>query len=338
MGNKKTYNKETYYQHLMSLLPESNFTLDTYIATEQPCEITCNNCKRHYTFSKASLLARRSRRGNKNVCRYCEKNKWTAQQEKSKNKALYLLDEKGTIKIISPVKSWGSRENVLCECSKCKHTFLKSPFVMFTQNNLSCPWCETHPFEYTEEMIKIQAQELWGDEYSVLQVKDVARQKGNKSRRIIVCHNKCGFKYTVNQYHFMHGQGCPRCKKSHGEWKIRKYLQTRNFVFQEQYLIKTKAGRNLKLDFYLEEDNKKYAIEYNGIQHYQPVDWFNGVQGFNTQCERDKDKAQYCKENNITLIIIPYNDETLINSEQLAQRLRGKAAEEYPSRTDENIV
>lgn len=321
------YTKETYYQYLLKLLPESNFSLDVFFGTEKPCKITCLTCGAHLSFSQAALLARRARRNCKNVCHNCENNDWTKRQQNAKNKALYKLARKQTIQLIGNIKTWSSREPVEWKCLKCNHTFSRSPFVMFAQNSLNCPWCETHPFEYTEEMIKAQAQELWGSEYSVLQVLNIPREKGNKSRRILVCHNKCGFKYFVNQYHFMHGQGCPHCRTSHGEWKIKKYLDTHGFTYQQQYPIKTDSGRTLKLDFYLEEGARKYAIEYNGIQHYQPIEWFDGEEGFKSQQARDKEKIDYCTQHNIDLIIIPFNDDFIIDNNLLAQRLGGQAAE-----------
>lgn len=323
----KMYTKETYYNNLMELLPQSHFTLDVYNGTEEPAQITCQTCGAIHTFSTAAHIARRARRGNKNVCKNCEKNKWTAAQERARHKAQYLLEKKQTIVLVGPIKSWASRELVLWKCLKCNHTFQRSPQVMFTLNCLNCPWCETHPNQYSEEMILDKVKELWGDQYSVLQITGIQREKANKSRRILVCHNKCGFKYSVNYHHFMHGQGCPRCKKSHGEQRVRRYLEAHNFHFLEQYVIHTTSGRYLRLDFYLEQNNKRYAIEYNGIQHYQPIKWFNGQQGYQEQCIKDEEKLEYCNLNNIQLIIIPFNDEHMINSQELAQRLRGQVTE-----------
>lgn len=325
----KKYTQEYYYNEILKALPESRFRFEKYTGAEDPCTITCLNCNRTYDFSKARLIKRRASRGNKNVCRYCEENDWTKRQLLAEQKAKYMLQKKGSIILVSDIKSWASREPCIWHCKKCDHNFERSPFVMFSQNSLNCPWCETHPYEYTDEMLIEESATLWGTEYSILDTK--CQRESNGSKRILVCHNKCGFKYEVNAYKFLHGQGCPKCKSSHGEWKVRKYLEAHNFIFQEQYSIHTNVNQWLKLDFYLEHNNHKIAIEYNGIQHYQPVEYFNGIIGFNAQQERDKIKKEYCDQNNIELIIIPYNDESLINSEKLAQRLSGQVAEEYPS-------
>lgn len=52
--------------------------------------------------------------------------------------------------------------------------------------------------------------------------------------------------------------------------------------------------------------NKKFAIEYNGRQHFEPITFFGGEEEFKTQQERDKRKEKYCEDNNIDLLVIPY--------------------------------
>ena len=59
----------------------------------------------------------------------------------------------------------------------------------------------------------------------------------------------------------------------------------------------------MRFDFYINEDN--YIIEYDGEQHFKDTNGF-----FKTTLEeiqkRDIFKNQWCKENNIPLIRIPY--------------------------------
>lgn len=54
------------------------------------------------------------------------------------------------------------------------------------------------------------------------------------------------------------------------------------------------------------DNNIHICIEYNGEQHYQPIDFFGGEASFQKQQERDARKEIYCLENNIVLIWIPY--------------------------------
>ena len=65
----------------------------------------------------------------------------------------------------------------------------------------------------------------------------------------------------------------------------------------------------LKFDLYDENDN--IAYEYNGEQHYFPVDFAGkgkewAEQQFKINQTRDDIKINYCKKNNIPLIIVPY--------------------------------
>lgn len=50
----------------------------------------------------------------------------------------------------------------------------------------------------------------------------------------------------------------------------------------------------------------KIAFEYNGKQHYEPVDFFGGKEGHKKLLRLDKKKKKLCEENNIRLVIIPY--------------------------------
>lgn len=51
------------------------------------------------------------------------------------------------------------------------------------------------------------------------------------------------------------------------------------------------------------------AIEYQGIQHYQPVDFFGGEEGYRDVVRRDRRKRNKCKEKQIRLIYWPYYNE-----------------------------
>ena len=60
----------------------------------------------------------------------------------------------------------------------------------------------------------------------------------------------------------------------------------------------------LRFDFYLPDYNT--LIECQGKQHYEPVSIFGGEDAFKDQVKRDEIKKEYCNDNNIQLIEIPY--------------------------------
>lgn len=63
--------------------------------------------------------------------------------------------------------------------------------------------------------------------------------------------------------------------------------------------------RKLKFDFAIFQNNElKLLIEFNGEQHYKPVNFFN------ENIKRNKIKKEYCYKHNIPLLEIPYTEVT----------------------------
>ena len=57
---------------------------------------------------------------------------------------------------------------------------------------------------------------------------------------------------------------------------------------------------------------KNIGIEYQGKQHYEPVEFFGGEEQFLLNQKRDNIKREYCDKNNIPLLELKY---TLSNKE-----------------------
>lgn len=68
------------------------------------------------------------------------------------------------------------------------------------------------------------------------------------------------------------------------------------------------------LDIYIPEYN--IGIEYQGIQHQKPIDFFGGEQSFKKGVERDERKKRLCEENECELIYVypDYNRKTVLNN------------------------
>lgn len=64
----------------------------------------------------------------------------------------------------------------------------------------------------------------------------------------------------------------------------------------------------------------KLAIEYQGAQHFVPVELFGGEEGLHANKRRDARKARLCKKHGITLICIRHDDD--ITHDAIKQRLR----------------
>lgn len=69
-----------------------------------------------------------------------------------------------------------------------------------------------------------------------------------------------------------------------------------------------------RLDIYI--PSLKIALEYNGEQHYYPIEFFGGKKGFEETKARDIRKRQLCQENHVTVIDWKYTEkitETAVN-------------------------
>lgn len=109
------------------------------------------------------------------------------------------------------------------------------------------------------------------------------------------------------------GSGCPICRESKGEIKVRKFLIENNIKFiSQKKFIGCVYKNKLPFDFYLIDYNT--CIEFNGRQHYEPVDCFGGENEFDEIIKRDNIKREYCKLNNIKLVEINYKDINNIES------------------------
>ena len=108
------------------------------------------------------------------------------------------------------------------------------------------------------------------------------------------------FKYSENR--------CLKCQEnsiSKGEMRIKTVLENMNVDFIQQYRFKDcKDKRELPFDFYI--PTKNIVIEFDGEQHFREKDKFGGLEGFATTIIHDCIKNNFCEENQIKLIRIPY--------------------------------
>jgi hypothetical protein len=142
----------------------------------------------------------------------------------------------------------------------------------------------------------------------------------NQSKVMIECENNHIWKTKI--YNIIYNETwCPFCLKNVGEEKIVEYLENNNIKFNRQHTFndltgKTKRKTKLRFDFYLPEHN--ILIEFDGKQHYEPVN-FGGCsdeQAFNIHeklISNDNIKNKYCFEKDIQLIRIPYTIKNIKN-------------------------
>lgn len=106
----------------------------------------------------------------------------------------------------------------------------------------------------------------------------------------------------------IYNTGCPYCSESKGEKRIRNFLTVNKVKFKPQFTFKNLIGIGgglLRFDFaILNDDNSiKLLIEYDGEFHFKKL--YHG-DGHEEIVIHDQIKNEYCKNNNIKLLRIPY--------------------------------
>jgi hypothetical protein len=101
---------------------------------------------------------------------------------------------------------------------------------------------------------------------------------------------------------------------SSGEYRVMQVLESMRIEYQHNTSHEVKStSRLLRWDFMIDYKNTKIFIEYNGRQHYEPVQ-FGGIsmeratENFRKQQINDQIKTDYCTENDYPLLWISHKD------------------------------
>ena len=105
-----------------------------------------------------------------------------------------------------------------------------------------------------------------------------------------------------------HTTSCGCRVQSFGEEYIQLLLIEHKIDFEPQYSFNDcRYLKVLHFDFaILKNGHVLGLIEYDGRQHFESIDFFGGEEEFIKTKKRDEIKNEYCKENKIPLLKIPY--------------------------------
>lgn len=123
------------------------------------------------------------------------------------------------------------------------------------------------------------------------------RSRNKVEFKCLICNNK--WKTTTDSV-LKQGSGCPFCVKKN-EKRILEFLKSKYKDVNTQKKIVVE-GKRRYVDFVV----NGVFIEYNGKQHYEPVEYFGGEKTFEEQQKRDEEVRKYCEKKNIKLLVIPY--------------------------------
>ena len=124
-----------------------------------------------------------------------------------------------------------------------------------------------------------------------------------KTKIHIKC-KKCGHKFWQQASSHLSGCGCPFCNESRLEKEVTNFLISKGVNHEKQKKIDW-LGRQ-SLDFFLPDYN--IAIECQGIQHFEPIDFFGGESSLAEIVKRDNRKLSKCLSNNLKMIYVIDNE------------------------------
>ena len=198
-------------------------------------------------------------------------------------------------------------------CPECGKEFIAliSSIKRKTNPTVRCQSCSRK--KSNKNIGSAQIRNLTGQRFGKITVLNIKNKRDNNNRVYWHCKCDCGTEKDILGYYLTKGEvcSCGCSTMSKGEQLIYDILIENNLVFEQQKTfnncINPKTNKKLRFDFYLPDYN--CCIEYDGEQHYyfsNSVNTWNNFKHFQNVQYLDNIKNEYCKNNNIKLIRIPY--------------------------------
>lgn len=297
--------EEKFKEKLYNLVKDEYTLIGKYIrSTEKVC-IKHNKCGYEWDVYPGNILNKNTR------CPRCAGNaKLTHSDFLSRVK--HVHDD--SIEVLSTYKGQLKKVDLQHECG---YRWSATP------NNIlrgkGCPKC-SGSMKLTQEQIDCRMSELFEGEYKFL-------EPYINSDTAIMCKHSCGHTWKVRPYNLFGGRKCPVCyRRSQGELFIQNILETNkvNFTIEKSFEgCKDKIA--LRFDFYL--PNYNCVIEYDGEHHFLDNRYSKNSDSLEVVKKRDKIKDDFCRDNGINMIRIPYYMDDLKVKELILELLGGSKAE-----------
>ena len=288
MTKRKT--DEEFKQEVYNLVGNKYVFIDTYVDRKTKIKVKHNICGNVYEVQPNAFL-----HGNR--CPYCS-GKHQKTDEEFKQEVYNLVGNEYTF--IESYINAGTKLKV--KHNKCGNVYGVTPNSFLSGHR--CSYCKGLARK-TDEEFKQEVYDLVGNEYTFLD------SYVNNATKLKVKHNDCGNIYEVKPNSFLNGTRCPFCNNApKGETSISKILDNFNLNYEYQKSFDDlRDSQPLSYDFYIPSQN--ILIEYQGLQHYQPIGYFGGEATFRSQQKHDQMKLDYAKEHGYNLIAVPYTEDTL---------------------------
>ena len=292
-------------------------------------DLTCGimitiNCSRYKTFSYIRRKSGRTDNAKENYL-YCANNTTRSIMAKKQTliqKYSYLIGQKINRWTILEITHPGKQAYATCQC-ECGT--IKSVRVL----NILYGYSKDCGCGRKKLLREKETKNLVGQRFGKLTVTELLEESNKFKRRQYKCKCDCGNEIITSSICLIsgHTKSCG-CLLSYHNMYIDQFLTKNQINHISEYPVIIDNIR-YRYDFYLPEYN--LFIEYDGEQHYIPPKYCGDNIEANQKIlektqQHDKIKNQYCEENNIELLRIPYweqkNIDTIINS--CLQRLSEK--------------
>ena len=264
--------------------------LENYIDDKTPITFKCNICDNIWKVDPSHLKGGRT-------CPNCRK---IAKQNKFKDEFI------SKAKVIhNNFYSYGKviytkqQNKVLITCP------IHGDFEQTPNSHLQgrgCPLCAGNNFLRDTNYFIQLAKKVHGNDFNY----DKVIYKTCKDPVVIHC-NTCNQDFEQTPDGHLQGKGCPKCKL-----KSQRNLYKELIKIFPDLNIKFEVGNKVvpwlglqRFDIYILDLN--VAIEYDGAQHYIPIEHFGGELGLKQTQERDRLKEQKCVENGCKLFRLRYD-------------------------------
>ena len=289
-----------------------------YINSYTPIKLICKTC--------GNIIWRLPKDCTSNIksfhrCPKCSHDNNSARSlEKRKQHFITIAKEAhGDASDYSKIKYTG-RSNIVRDiiCNNCGNLYDQYPTAHINSPYGFCPDCckkiVGEKGRSNINNVKEKSDERYGDIFDWSKAVYVTNQIP-----ITLIEKATGEEFEITPNHLMFGVGLPIWHvNSWGERNARKWFLENNIVYKSEVTIETIEGRHgekssVRIEFII--DSEKVWIEFNGKQHYEFIPNFPAFKDleiseakkeYMNQLRRDENIRNYCKENNITLVEIPY--------------------------------
>lgn len=227
-------------------------------------------------------------RNTRNKCEFCYKDEKMNELINKCNSLNYTL-------LTTEYINRNMKLNIICDKGHNWHPTYEN----FMKNDAKCLTCNNIQLSVNQRKNINDVNNILNNYGYTL----ISEYINNRELITLLCPNGHYYKTSLNN--FMAGKRCSICSMSSGEQEIHRILGKYNIKFIYQYKFNDcKDKLPLPFDFYLIDYN--ICIEFDGQQHFNQNSFNMTNENFNDRKHKDSIKTQYCIDNNIKLIRIPY--------------------------------